>query len=71
MLSFAMPRFHLPDWLALAMASGRTGERSTEADQDADRARRDFMLEMLDRHPESFSSDQSVQSMLSLYRERF
>jgi hypothetical protein len=72
MMSIASPLFQLPDWLKLPSLSRRSA--ATDPDEsaaDATRARQDFMMEMLDRHPESFSTDYSLQSMLSLYRDRF
>ncbi|MCV2874128.1 hypothetical protein OEZ71_17660 [Defluviimonas sp. WL0050] len=71
MTTLASPLFDFAGWLRFSSTARPATPPATEAEQDADRARRDFVLEMLDRHPEAFASDHSVQSMLSLYRERF
>jgi len=41
--------------------------RSTTEDQ----ARRDFVLEMMQEHPEAFQHEQDVQSMMLFYPSRF
>ncbi len=75
MMSISSPLFRLPGWPSLSgllrWIFPPLGPSTTEADEDADRDRREFMLEMLDRHPDAFSSEFDVQSMLSLYRDRF
>lgn len=71
MTTLASPLIPLSGWLRFSVTPHPVPPPATEAEQDADRARRDFMLEMLDLHPEAFASEHSVQSMLSLYRERF
>jgi hypothetical protein len=42
-------------------------------DQDPDdaRARRAFLMEMLDRNPDAFASEQDVQSMMRLFTDQF
>ena len=71
MTTLASPLFSLFGWLRFSGTARQATPPAAEAEQDADRNRRDFILEMLDLHPEAFASDHSVQSMLSLYRERF
>ena len=71
MTTLASPLFGLTEWLRFSGTAHPATPPASEAEQDADRARRDFVLEMLDLHPEAFASDHSVQSMMSLYRERF
>lgn len=71
MLTLVSPLMFLSDLFRSSSAARRGQPTATEAEQDDDRARRDFMLEMLDRHPEAFASDHSVRSMLSLYSDRF
>jgi hypothetical protein len=44
---------------------------SADAPPGADRARRDFMLGMLDDHPDAFCSEADVQCMMHLYPGRF
>ncbi len=39
--------------------------------QEDSRARRDFVLEMLDRNPDSFQSELDIQNMARLYRCKF
>ncbi|OYX44497.1 MAG: hypothetical protein B7Z02_05190 [Rhodobacterales bacterium 32-67-9] len=74
MMSITSPRFRLPEWPSLSGLLRRvlpSFPPINDADADADRARRDFVLDMLDRHPEAFASEFDVQGMLSLYRDRF
>lgn len=49
------------------------GNRPTpsEAEQDEARNRRDFLMDMLDRHPDAFASEHDVQSMMRLYPGHF
>lgn len=43
----------------------------SDAEQAEARARRDFILEMMERHPSAFASEHDVQSMMRLYPDRF
>ena len=70
----ALPMFQLPAWLSLngfVRWTSLPDTSESEADDEATRSRQQFILEMLDRHPESFANDHSMSSMLSLYRDRF
>jgi hypothetical protein len=42
-----------------------------DASREDSRARRDFILEMLDRNPDAFQSELDVQNMARLYRCKF
>lgn len=42
-----------------------------DADRDDSRARRDFLMDMLDRNPDAFASEHDVQSMIRLYPGHF
>lgn len=71
MLTLASPLIFLSGLFRSSGTARRCQPAATQAEQDDNRARRDFMLEMLDRHPDAFASDHSVQSMLSFYSDRF
>ncbi len=54
-----------------SLVSSRDCETPNHELHEDSRARRDFMLEMLDRNPEAFQSEFDVQNMARLYRCRF
>ena len=43
----------------------------TEIDVQDNRARRDFVLEMMDAHPEAFQHEIDCQTMMTYYPSRF
>ncbi|MBD3662313.1 hypothetical protein [Sulfitobacter aestuariivivens] len=49
---------------------GHSGAKPACSDQQ-DRARRAFVLEMMEAHPEAFQHEQDVQCMMHYYPSRF
>ncbi len=43
----------------------------TVVGEDASRARRDFILEMMEAHPDAFQHEIDIQTMMNVYPSRF
>lgn len=56
---------------AAALLRGLAARLSAPVDPDDARARRDFVLEMIARNPDAFSSDLDVQVMMQHYPGQF
>jgi len=61
-----------PFGLATSLLSKVIGStEDTEVRDQESRARRDFILEMMDAHPEAFQHEMDFQTMMSFYPSRF
>lgn len=69
-LAFAL-RPGAPLRRAAALLRGLAARLSAPVDPDDARARRDFVLEMIARNPDAFSSDLDVQAMMLHYPGQF
>ena len=61
-----------PFGLATSLLSKVIGStKETEVHDQETRARRDFILEMMDAHPEAFQHEMDFQTMMGFYPSRF
>ena len=66
-LFFRMPRSAF--WSTFGIRRQR--KRYAMNEQEDSRSRREFVMEMLDRNPDAFSSELDIQHMARLYRSKF
>ena len=61
---------HFQDFWKTLVPSRKCATPPDDSQEDS-RAERDFILEMLDRHPDAFQSELDIQHMAHLYRSKF